>query len=197
MTNYPHLTCVVGPMFSAKSTFLIQRVQRSCYAKQRIKVFTPSIDNRRGIGRIVSHSNINLVQATGITPEVMPNDASQDEFMRLASELNFEGCDLVAIDEIQFFSPHVIDFIETLTTVKNVLVTGLDMTAEGKPFGCVPQLLAMAQEVIKLTSICELCHEPATRTFYKKGGKTQEVVVGGEEDYAPRCVKCWRIGMNI
>ena len=186
------LTCICGGMFAGKSEELIRRVKRAVFAKEKIVVFTPDIDNRRGVGNIISHGNMDLQKATGIIPEVLKTNSTVDDLTTLKERLFIEQVDLVAIDEVQFFDKTIIDFVTDLICLDiKVIVAGLDMTANGKPFGPVPYLLAIAEEPVKLTSICSCCHKEASRTFFKNGILEKEVIVAGNDMFEPRCLKCW------
>ena len=186
------LTCICGGMFAGKSEELIRRVKRAVFAKEKIVVFTPDIDNRRGVGNIISHGNMDLQKATGIIPEVLKTNSTVDDLTTLKERLFIEQVDLVAIDEVQFFDKTIIDFVTDLICLDiKVIVAGLDMTANGKPFGPVPYLLAIDEEPVKLTSICYCCHKEASRTFFKNGILEKEVIVAGNDMFEPRCLKCW------
>jgi thymidine kinase len=107
--------------------------------------------------------------------------------------------DVIAIDEVQFFEPEMINTIERNILFKRVIVSGLDMDFRKKPFGIMPELLAMAKEVLKLTAVCQVCGKDAMYTQRLLNGKPasltgQTVIVGGTEQYEARCAKCWQAG---
>jgi len=192
-----NLTCICGGMFAGKTEEMIRRIKGAVFAREKIVVFTPSIDNRRGVGNIISHGNIDLHKTTGIVPLVLKVNATAEEFRELRIRLVDDEVDLVAIDEIQFFEKTIIDFVtELICSDVKVIVAGLDLTANGKPFGPIPELLALSEEPVKLRSICSCCHKAATRTFFRNGTLKQEIIVGGNDLFEPRCLKCWVEGQT-
>lgn len=177
------LECIVGPMYAGKTEELIRRLRRVVIAKQRIQVFKPHIDVRYGLENIVSHSALDLEKVTGVKPTVAH---IRDVHML------YNGARVVGIEEVQFFEPKIIDTINGF--VKDgvrVIVSGLDLDYTGKPFGVIADLLALADEVTKLTAICSACFGIATRTHRKVLSDTKQVVVGGNELYEARCKECW------
>lgn len=177
---------ICGPMFAGKSEELIRRVKRLEYAKKKALVFKPKIDNRYSDSEIVSHSqlktkSINIVKAEDILPYIK------------------DDIDAVIIDEVQFLDEKIIDVIDNLANIGiRVIAAGLDMDFKGEPFAIMPQLLAMAEFVTKLTAICVKCGAPATRTQRMVNGLPAKasdpiVIVGASECYEPRCRQCHEI----
>jgi thymidine kinase len=176
-------------MFAGKTEELIRRVKRAVIAKQHVLVFKPIIDDRYGTDSIVSHASIDLEKATGIKPEVI------DDPKKTLSHLGYRSVQLIVFDEAQFFDKTImIPMIgDMIGDKKRVVCAGLDLDAFGVPFGGMPEFLSMADEVVKLKSICVLCQDEANRT-YRKVKTTEQIVVGGAESYESRCYKCWRAG---
>ncbi|MEW6724440.1 MAG: thymidine kinase [Bacillota bacterium] len=183
-----HLEIVCGSMFSGKSEELIRRVRRVMIARKTVMVFKPAIDTR--YGEVVASHNGASVEAT-IVDENRPE---------LVEELaNGADVNVVAIDEAQFFAPGLIAVIERLVQRgKRVLVAGLDMDFARRPFGIMPHLMAVADEVTKLKAICVVCGEPACfnqRLINGRPAKRTDpvVVIGGKESYEARCRRCHQL----
>ncbi|OTA41063.1 MAG: hypothetical protein A6D92_10345 [Symbiobacterium thermophilum] len=102
--------------------------------------------------------------------------------------------DVIGIDEAQFYDLSLVDTVQELANRGHyVIAAGLSQTSEGKPFGCMPQLLALADSITSVYGVCVVCGEPATKPFALTA-KTEDVVVGGGEKYEARCRKCWLEG---
>src|SRR4051812_43756477 len=143
---------ISGCMFSGKTEELIRRLNRAIIAKQKVEIFKPVIDKRYHEHHIVSH-NETSIRSTAI------NFAS--DILLLADE-----SEVVGIDEAQFFDDAIVDVCNTLANNgKRVIVAGLDMDYEGKPFGSMPQLLAVAEFVTKVHAICAQTGELASFSF--------------------------------
>lgn len=177
---------ITGPMFAGKSEELIRRVKRLEYAHKKTLVFKPKMDNRYAENEIVSHSrlktkSINIENAKDILPYVT------------------EDIDAVVIDEVQFLDSEIIAIVDQLADAgKRVIVAGLDRDFRGEPFQNIPQLLALAEDVTKLTAICVCCGAPATRTQRIVNGKPASyddpiIIVGAAETYEPRCRHCHEV----
>lgn len=171
---------VCGPMFAGKTEELIRRVRRLKYAKQKFQVFKPQIDNRyTDDAAIVSH-NLLTESCTLITQ-------SKDILTLLNPDT-----EAVIIDEAQFFDDDIIRVADDLANRGiRVIIGGLDRDFRGEPFGPMPQLLAIAEFVHKLTAICVVTGHPATRTQRLINGKPASyhdpiIVVGAAERYEPR-----------
>lgn len=170
---------VCGPMFAGKTEEIIRRIRRLEYAKKNVLVFKPTIDNRYSESEIVSHNktkakSINITKAREILPYI-----------------NNE-IDAVVIDEAQFLDDEIVVVAEQLADRNiRVIVGGLDRDFRGEPFGPMPQLLAIAEFVTKLTAICVVSGQPATRTQRLINGKPASfhdpiVLIGAQESYEPR-----------
>ncbi len=173
---------VAGPMFSGKSEELIRRVTRAMIARQRVQVFKPAIDDRYDAVAVASHAGRTL------RAEAVANVAAMRE--RLDS-----GTRVVAIDEAQFFDAALVPVaLELADAGRRVIVAGLDLDFRGAPFGPMPELLAHAEVVEKLTAICG-CGKAATRTQRLIAGSPAHeddpvILVGAAESYEPRCRAC-------
>jgi thymidine kinase len=167
-------------MFSGKTEELIRRVRRALIAKQEIQVFKPQIDDRYSIEEVASH-NGQRIQAV----PVADSDAVLES---LKTETT-----VVAIDEVQFFDEGIVSVIEQLANDGiRVIVAGLDQDFRGEPFGCMPELLCRAEEVVKLHAICTVCGDSASRTQRLVDGHPAFyddpiIMVGAQERYEARC----------
>jgi len=174
------IEAITGCMFSGKSEELIRRLKRALIAKQKIQVFKPGIDTRYDVDNVVSHSG------SRIEAEVV--ESPEDIFRKIG-----ENTQVVAIDEAQFFSEGIINVINNLADKGiKVIVAGLDTDFKGEPFGPMPQILAIAEMVDKLTAICVLCGSEATRTQRIINGQPAYyddpvIMVGAKELYEARC----------
>lgn len=168
---------VAGPMFSGKSEELIRLLRRAAIARQRIQVFKPALDNRYAAEDVVSHSQWRI-------PCEVVEDA--DEILARLDPRT----EVVGIDEGQFFDerlPKVCGHLADLG--KRVVVAGLDMDYRGVPFGPMPELLAIAEEVRKIHAICTRCGAPASYT-QRLTRDEQQVLVGAKDVYEARCRRC-------
>lgn len=172
---------VCGSMFCGKTEELIRRIRRAVIAKQHVQVFKHSLDDRyQGVTKVSSHSG-QFVEAQSIT--------SAEELLPLVDN----GTTVVAIDEVQFFDVTIVDVIEELADRDmRVIVAGLDLDFRGEPFGMMPRLLCIAEEVTKLHAICVVCGESACRTQRLVNGQPANVndpviLVGADESYEARC----------
>ena len=169
---------VCGPMFSGKSEELIRRLRRAEIARQRVQVFKPVIDDRYSSDEIVSHSAMRI-------------HAARVHHARAILELVDPRTQVVGIDEAQFFDSELIGVVESLANAgKRVIVAGLDQDYLGRPFDPMPQLLALAEEIMKTLAICVRCGNPANRT-QRLVASEERIVVGGEHAYEARCRQCF------
>jgi thymidine kinase len=177
-------------MFSGKTEELARRVRRHLIAKKKVKAFKPKIDNRYSDRpEIVSH--------IGSTLEAELVDTGN---MGAATISSYKMSDIIVIDEIQFFSLEIIPIIQSLIEDGViVIVSGLDQDFRQEPFGPLPQLLAIADFVVKLRAICNVCGKDATTTQRLVDGVpakyTDETILVGERDsYEARCRNCHERG---
>lgn len=168
---------ICGSMFSGKTEELIRRLRRTKYAKQKLQVFKPVIDNRYDPDAVVSHE--------GFTIECVAIDRAH----HILYLLN-EDTSVVGIDEIQFFEDDIIEVVQELADRgKRVICAGLDQDFLAKGFGPMPELLAIAEKVDKISAICMQCGNNASRT-YKSSGSENQVEVGEKDLYEARCRTC-------
>lgn len=173
---------VCGSMFSGKTEELIRRLRRATIAREKVQVFKPAIDLRYAVEKVTSHAGMNF--------DAQPVQHSEEILQRLQPETH-----VVGIDEAQFFDSGIVEVVKTLAERGlRVIVAGLDQDFRGEPFGSMPVLLALAERVDKLTAICIVCGEPATRTQRLVNGKPAHyhdpvVIVGAAEMYEARCRK--------
>lgn len=168
---------ITGGMFSGKSEELIRRIRRAEIARQRTQIFKPAIDNRFNTQRIISRDNRGL-DATPV------NDAAE-----LRANLTF-GVKVVGVDEVQFFDHSVVDVcMEMADAGMRVIVAGLDQDYLRRPFGPMPQLLAVAEYVSKMHAVCVRCGSLAHYTQRVAGGDSQIEI--GDVAYEARCRMCY------
>src|SRR3954469_3952482 len=173
---------ISGCMFSGKTEELIRRLNRALIAKQKVEIFKPVVDNRYHHEQIVSH-NENRIRSTPV------NFAS--DIILLAGD-----CEVVGIDEAQFFDEAIVEVCNALANNgKRVIVAGLDMDYEGKPFGQMPNLLAIAEFVTKVHAICAQTGELASFSYRLTDNKGQ-VVLGEKDKYEARSRKAFIEGMR-
>ena len=171
---------ICGSMFCGKTEELIRRVRRAIIAKQTVKTFKPSLDNRYSVQHVSSHNGQAI---DGISVE------KSTEILELVSD----DTTVVAIDEAQFFDMELLSVVEKLADKGvRVILAGLDLDFRGEPFGPMPQLLCRAEEVTKLHAICVECGENASRTQRLVNGKPANyddpiILVGAQESYEARC----------
>jgi thymidine kinase len=184
--NDGSIEVVCGCMFSGKSEELIRRLRRAVIAKQKVQVFKPKIDDRYAIDQVRSHSGSGF-DATPV--------ASSADVLRLVTG----DTTVVGIDEAQFFDSGIVQVVSQLAdSGKRVLCAGLDLDFRGEPFGPMPQLLAIAERVDKLTAICVVSGEAATRTQRIINGEPASyndpvILVGATESYEARSRKHHRV----
>jgi thymidine kinase len=175
---------VCGVMFSGKSEELIRRVRRALIAKKRVQVFKSHLDERySGLYHVSSHD--------GRTVQAVPVDSPEQIMRELLRETQ-----VVAIDEAQFLPVGIVDLATALATSgRRVILAGTDTDFRGEPFGPMPQLLAVAEQVDKLHAICVLCGNPASRNQRLIDGRPARydspvIMVGSAESYEARCRSC-------
>ena len=172
---------VTGSMFSGKSEELIRRLRRAIIARQRVQVFKPVLDDRFAAGHVVSHSKWRL------EAERVANAAEIQQRLDPRTEV-------VGIDEAQFFDDDLVRVCGHLADLgKRVIVAGLDMDFRGEPFGPMPRLLAVAEEVEKVHAICARCGQEAAYT-QRLSTAQEQVVVGANDIYEARCRRCFNPG---
>ncbi len=169
---------VCGSMFSGKTEELIRRVKRAEIARQKICIFKPTIDIRYSREDVVSHNS------TSITAFPVENS-------RLIAHHGADF-DVIAIDEAQFFDDGIVDVCNKLANDgKRVIIAGLDMDYLGHPFGPMPDLLAIADEVYKTRAICMRCGRLANYSYRIAEGE-QQIMLGEKLEYMPLCRICYQ-----
>jgi thymidine kinase len=176
-TTPGRIEVIVGPMFSGKSEELIRRLKRARIARQRVACYKPDIDLRYHRTAIASHGSQTHEACTVANVE------------RLKAELfpQLQEVDVIGVDEAQFFDESIIPLtVELVHLGKRILLAGLDTTFNAEPFGPIPALMAIADEVTKLSAVCMVCGAPAIHT--QRLGQSQELVlVGATGIYEARC----------
>ena len=168
---------ICGSMFSGKTEELIRRVRRSQIAGQKVEIFKPQLDTRYAKSDVVSHDK-NAIPST-------PVSLSTDILLKI------EAFDVVGVDEAQFFDEKLPDVCEVMANQGiRVIVAGLDMDFNGKPFGPMPELLSRAEFVTKVHAICMTCGDLAVYS-HRTSLRDELVVLGEKEHYEPLCRACY------
>lgn len=171
---------VCGSMFSGKTEELIRRLKRAKIAKQKVEIFKPAIDVRYHEIDIVSH-NQTAIRSTPVH--------SSEDILLMTSD-----CEVVGIDEAQFFDRGIVEVVNKLAeNGKRVIIAGLDMDSRGIPFGPMPALMSIAEYVTKVHAICVVCGDIANYS-YRKVPNEQQVMLGELDSYEARCRKCFHAG---
>jgi thymidine kinase len=168
---------ICGSMFSGKTEELIRRLNRARIAKLKVEIFSPKADTRYGEEAIISH-NANKITSTPVD--------SASAILLLASDAH-----VIGVDEAQFFDD---ELPEVCTVLANrgvrVIVAGLDMDFKGRPFGSMPNIMAIAESVTKLQAVCVRCGNPAQYS-YRLVHDNSKILLGEKESYEPRCRTCY------
>ena len=173
---------VCGSMFSGKTEELIRRMKRAKFAKQKVEIFKPSLDTRYSDVDVVSHDQHSIPST--------PIDSSSTIAL-LSSDI-----DVVGIDEAQFLDDGVVDVCNDLANRGvRVIVAGLDMDFQGKPFGPMPALCAIADEVTKVHAICVKCGALAYIS-HRLVANDKRVLLGEQMEYEPLCRECYQRILN-
>jgi thymidine kinase len=168
---------ICGSMFSGKTEELIRRLKRAQIAKLQVEIFKPKTDTRYDETAVVSH-DLNSIHST-------PVDHSS------AILLYGSNTQIVGIDEAQFFDDELPDVCVKLANKGvRVIIAGLDMDFTGKPFGPIPALMAIAEEVTKVHAVCMKCGGPALFS-YRLVENQNQLLLGEKESYEPRCRVCF------
>jgi thymidine kinase len=176
------IEAITGPMFSGKSEELIRRLKRAQIARRRVACFKPDLDVRYHRTAIASHSAQTL-EALTVT--------NMEELKAVLMPM-IDAVEVIGIDEAQFFDPSLIGFsCEMVRLGKRVIIAGLDTTFTGEPFAPMPELLAISDEVVKLSAVCMQCGAPAIHT-QRLGSSQSLVLVGAAGVYEARCRACFR-----
>lgn len=174
---------VCGSMFSGKTEELIRRVNRARIAKVNVEIFSPVADTRYDKSALVSH-NLNSIPSKAVSKAA--------EILPLAAHIQ-----VVGIDEAQFFDEELPDVCQALANSGvRVIVAGLDMDFKGRPFGTMPQLMAMADSVTKLHAVCVKCGQQAMYSYRLVPNESQ-ILLGEKESYEARCRNCFNLDGEI
>lgn len=185
-TKKGKLEVICGSMFSGKSEELIRRIRRAELAHLKVSVFKHKLDNRMTIEYIYAHNGEKIKAVT--------LDDALDMHLFLSDDTQ-----VIAIDEAQFFSDDIItSILAFIEQGKRVIIAGLDLDFRGMPFGSMPQLMALADSVTKLSAVCMLCGKDAHYTQRLIDGKAAKftdplIMIGAQECYQARCRDCYSI----
>lgn len=173
---------ICGSMFSGKTEELIRRMKRAQFAKQKVDIFKPAIDTRYSDEDVVSHEG-NSISSTPVE--------SSASILLMGSDT-----DVIGIDEAQFFDDGIVDVVNELAGRGiRVIVAGLDLDFKGKPFGPMPALCAVADEVTKVHAICVRCGALAYVSHRIVAGDKQ-VMLGETHEYEPLCRACYAMAVE-
>ncbi|MEA5018386.1 MAG: thymidine kinase [Erysipelotrichaceae bacterium] len=181
-----YLEVIAGCMFAGKTEELIRRIKVLEFAKKRVLVFKPAIDNRYSQTKVVSHA--------GSFVDSIVVEKAKDILDFVSDDV-----DVVAIDEAQFFEHDIIYVCDILCAMgKRVMAAGLDTDFRVEPFGAMADLITSAEFVMKLTAVCTKCGAPATRTQRIVNGEPANyndpiIMVGASESYEARCRHCYEM----
>ncbi|PKQ70380.1 thymidine kinase [Raineya orbicola] len=174
---------ICGSMFSGKTEELIRRLNRAIIAKQKVEIFKPALDVRYHESQVVSH-NATAIRST-------PVHTAEEIFLYVSE------CDVIGIDEVQFFDSQIVEVCNRLANAgKRVIVAGLDMDYLGRPFGAMPTLMAIAEFVTKVHAICVKCGAVAHYS-YRLAPSAEKVLLGEKDAYEARCRRCFTEGMQF
>ena len=169
---------VCGSMFSGKTEELIRRMKRAVFAHQKVEIFKPAIDTRYSDEDVVSHDS-NSIKSTPVE--------SSASILLLSSDI-----DVVGIDEAQFLDDGLVDVCNQLANRGvRVIIAGLDMDFKGVPFGPIPALCAIADDVTKVHAICVKCGNLAYLSHRIVSGD-KRVMLGEQTEYEPLCRECYQ-----
>ncbi|QMU27047.1 thymidine kinase [Adhaeribacter radiodurans] len=173
---------ICGAMFSGKTEELIRRLNRAKIAHQRVEIFKPALDTRYHLEDVVTHS--------AMTIRSTPVNFAHDMLLLGSS------CDVVGIDEAQFFDEGLIEVCDILANRGiRVIAAGLDMDYLGKPFGPMPALMAIAEYVTKVHAVCVCCGDIASYSF-RVSASDEKILLGETDSYEARCRICFLEGMK-
>ena len=177
-TKVGSIEVIAGSMFSGKTEELIRRLKRAKIARLKVEIFKPDIDVRFSKNEVVSHDE-NSIQSTPV--------GNSANILLLTGNV-----DVIGIDEAQFFDKGLVDVVVKLANMGiRVIVAGLDMDFKGKPFGPIPELMAVADHIDKVHAICVKCGNVAQ--FSHRLSEKEQIVLLGEKDvYEPICRGCFR-----
>ena len=169
-------------MFSGKTEELIRRLKRAQFAKQTVEIYKPCIDVRYSDDEVVSHDSHSIPSTPIDSPASM---------LLLSSDV-----EVVGIDEAQFFDDTIVEVVQTLADRGvRVIIAGLDTDFMGKPFGPMPALMAVAEDIQKVHAICVKCGSPANHS-HRLSSSDKLVVLGEKDIYEPLCRHCYNAAIQ-
>jgi thymidine kinase len=173
---------ICGSMFSGKTEELIRRMKRAQFAKQTVEIYKPCIDVRYSEDKVVSHDSHSIPSTPIQSPAQM---------LELSNDV-----EVVGIDEAQFFDNSIVEVVQTLANKGiRVIIAGLDTDFMGKPFGPMPALMAVAEDIQKVHAICVKCGSPANHS-HRLSASEQLVVLGEKDIYEPLCRHCYNAAIE-
>ena len=173
---------ICGSMFSGKTEELIRRLKRAQFAKQKVEIYKPCIDVRYSEDQVVSHDSHSIPSTPIDSPASM---------LLLSSDV-----EVVGIDEAQFFDETLVEVVQTLANRGiRVIIAGLDTDFLGKPFGPMPALMAVAEDIQKVHAICVKCGSPANHS-HRLVKNDALVVLGEKDEYEPLCRHCYNAAIE-
>lgn len=174
---------ICGSMFSGKTEELIRRLKRAKIARLNVEIFKPKTDTRYAKMEVVSHDQ-NSIHSTPVE--------NSSAILLLGTDTQ-----VVGIDEAQFFDDELPEVcVKLANRGVRVIVAGLDMDFLGKPFGPIPALMAIAEEVTKVHAVCVVCGAPANFS-YRTISNEAKILLGEKESYEPRCRICFNLGSKV
>lgn len=180
------ITVVCGSMYAGKTEELIRLARRALFARKKVKVFKPAIDTRYDEAMVVTHM--------GVRHEAIPIRTMAELLKQLEPDTQ-----VICIEEGQFFDEAIVEFVVGQADKgREVIVAGLDQDFRRQPFGPMPRLMAVADEVIKLRAICMKCGAPASHTYRSIDGRPAHeddplILIGATEVYEARCRACYEL----
>ncbi len=173
---------ICGSMFSGKTEELIRRMKRAQFARQTVEIYKPCIDVRYSEDKVVSHDSHSIPSTPIQSPAQM---------LELSNDV-----EVVGIDEAQFFDNSIVEVVQTLANKGiRVIIAGLDTDFMGKPFGPMPALMAVAEDIQKVHAICVKCGSPANHS-HRLSASEQLVVLGEKDIYEPLCRHCYNAAIE-
>jgi thymidine kinase len=177
--NRGWIEVICGSMFSGKTEELLRRIKRAQFASQQIELFKPAVDTRYDMSAVVSHDETSMYST------------SVHNSSEILIYVNMDTVEVVGIDEAQFFDDGIADVCTILANKGiRVIAAGLDMDYTGKPFGAMPQLMAIAEYVTKVHAICVKCGDLA-QFSHRTIASDRQVVLGEKDSYEPLCRHCF------
>jgi len=171
---------ICGSMFSGKTEELIRRLKRAKIANQNVKIYKPKFDTRYHENKVVSHDDNSI--------DSIPVESSR-QLLSITDQVN-----VIGIDEAQFFDLDLPDVCQSLALRgARIIIAGLDMDYTGKPFGPMPNLLAISEYITKVHAICQHCGNLATHS-YRLVADPEQALLGEKDAYEARCRVCYAMG---